>query len=159
MSNISLALLLFVMTTITGNGQCHRKINWHTAKAELLDEFGQVIDTQDETVLFVTDKSTITFTARSQPHQAVEGTIKEAHCNWKEAFKNGKTVYKADLRKNNSDKYSNGTITIEAKDGKATILMEMEEMQGKKIRFQVDKYEEADNDLPIPKSIIDLNCI
>jgi hypothetical protein len=159
MHNIFLALSILLMTAITGNGQCNRKVNWHAAKAELLDENGVVVDTDNESVLMVTDKSTISFSSKTQPNQSLEGVIKETNCNWKDAFKNGKTIYKAELRKSNSDKISNGTIVIEAKEGRATITMEMEEMPGKKVRLSIDKYEEADNDLPIPRSIIDLNHI
>jgi hypothetical protein len=160
MHNIVLALVILLMTTITGSGQCNRKVNWHAVKAELVDENGQVVDTKEGSILLSTDKSTITLSMKDAPNQSIEGTLKETSCDWKDAFKSGKSVYKAELHKsNNQQDTSNGTFTIEAKDGKITILMEVEKMQGKKIRIPVDKYEEADNDLPVPRSIIDISTI
>jgi hypothetical protein len=159
MQSILLALTILLLTTVTGVGQCNRKVNWHAAKAELLDENGQVVDTKEGAITMTTDKSTIKLSIKEKPNKSIEGTIRESNCDWKEVFKNGKTVYKAEMRKTNSDNNSNGTFTIEAKDGKITILMEVEKMQGKKIRIPVDKYEEADNDLPVPRSIIDISTI
>jgi len=159
MQNIVLALAILLMTTLAGSGQCNRKVNWHAAKAELLDENGQVVDTKEGAILMTTDKSTIVVSIKDVPNQGMEGTITASNCDWKEVFKNGKTVYKAEMHRVNSDNNSNGTFTIEAKDGKISILMEIEKMQGKKIRIPVDKYEEADNDLPVPRSVIDISTI
>jgi hypothetical protein len=159
MQNIFLALAILVLTTITGNGQCHRKINWKAAKAELLDEKGQVIDTKKGAIVMSTDKSTLSLTIKDAPSQSMEGTIKDISCNWQHAFKEGKTVYIADMHHANSSDKSHGTFTIEARDGKITILMELEKLEGKKIRIPVEKYEEADNDLPVPRTIIDISTI
>lgn len=159
MQNIILALAILLLTTLTGNGQCSRKMNWHAAKVELLDEYGQLVDTREGTIVMTTDKSTITLNIKEAPNQSMEGTIKETTCDWKEVFKNGKTVYKADVHRMNSAANNDGTFTIEANDGKITILMEIEKLRGWKIRIPVDKYEEADNDLPIPRVIIDISTI
>jgi hypothetical protein len=160
MQSIILALMILLITTLAGSGQCNRKVDWHAVKAELLDESGQVVDTKEGAILLSTDKSTIMLSMKEAPHKSIEGTITESNCDWKNAFKSGKSVYKAELYKsNNQQDSSNSTFTIEAKDGKITILMEIEKMQGKKIRIPVDKYEEADNDLPVPRSIIDISTI
>lgn len=160
MQNIILALAILLLTTLTGNGQCNRKVNWHAVKAELLDEHGQVVDVKEGSILLSTDKSTIMLNMKDAPNKTIEGSLKQTSCDWKEAFKSGRSVYKAELHKSSNEQgSSNGTFTIEAKDGKITILMEVEKMQGKKIRIPVDKYEEADNDLPVPKSIIDISTI
>jgi hypothetical protein len=159
MQNIFLALAILVLTTITGYGQCHRKINWQAAKAELLDENGQVIDTKEGAIVMSTDRSSLSLTIKDAPGQSMEGTIKDVHCNWQHAFKEGKTVYLADIHHVNSNDKSNGTFTIEARDGKITILMELDKLEGKKIRIPVEKYEEADNNLPVPRTIIDISTI
>lgn len=159
MQIITLALAILTLTTISGNGQCHRKVNWQATRAELLDENGQVIDTKKGAIVMTTDKSTLSLIVKDEPNQSMEGGITDMSCNWPDAFKNGKSVYKADMHRVNNDSKSNVTFTIEAREGRINILMEFDKLEGKKIRIPVDKYEEADNDLPVPRAIIDISTI
>jgi Holliday junction resolvase len=70
------------------------------------------------------------------------GKIKSDTCNWKVAYKEGKTVLKAVISNENGDD-KNVTITIIGKDGKVTLLFEMEGEGDDRIRVTADKFEEA----------------
>ena len=71
----------------------------------------------------------------------MSGPVKSVVCNWKTAFKEGKTVIKAILTDRSGDA-KDVTITIEGKDGKVTLLAEVDEMPDHKIKVTLDKFEE-----------------
>jgi hypothetical protein len=140
MQNIILALVLVLFTSVASFAQCDKKIKWQAAKAELINENGDVEDTKEGGILITTDKKNVLLEMVENPGNKLEGTVTESTCEWKEAFKNGKTTLKATLLERDGET-STGTITIEGKDGKLTITVEIEKMNGKKIRINVDKHE------------------
>lgn len=139
MQNIILALALVLLTSLASIAQCDKKIKWQAAKAEMIDQSGTVMDTK-EGITITSDSKKILFELAAEPDNPLEGVVNETACEWKEAFKNGKTVIKANIsgRDGNS---SPATITIEGKDGKLTLILDMERMQGRKVRMNLDKYE------------------
>jgi hypothetical protein len=140
MHNIILAVALVLFTSVASFAQCDKKVKWKATKAELIDENGQVSDTKEGNISITADSKTVTLEIEQSPNDKLEGTINESTCEWKEAFKNGKTVLKTSLNERGGD-VSPGTITIEGKDGKLTITLEIEKMNGKKVRIAIDKYE------------------
>jgi uncharacterized protein GlcG (DUF336 family) len=71
----------------------------------------------------------------------MSGPVKSTSCNWKIPFKEGKTVVRATLTDASSDS-KNVTITIEGKEGKLTLLAEVDDEPNHKIRVAIDKFEE-----------------
>jgi|tagenome__1003787_1003787.scaffolds.fasta_scaffold14817157_1 hypothetical protein len=72
----------------------------------------------------------------------MEGTLEEQTCDWKESFKNGKTIIKTDLVDPHRDvKYA--ILTIEGKDGKITIIAKAEERPNEMIKLIVSDYTET----------------
>lgn len=140
MQNIILAIAVFLVTGIGSFAQCDKKVKWQGAKAELIGTSGEVEDTKDATFVITADSKTVSLSILESTEEKIEGSVTESTCEWKETFKNGKAVYKTTLVKPNGDS-SPGTVTIEGKDGKITVLVEMEKMEGKKIRVLIDKYE------------------
>lgn len=140
MQNIILALVLVLFTSFASFAQCDKKVKWQATKAELIDESGQVSDIKEGNITLTADSKTIVIEIAENPNDKLEGTVNESTCEWKEAFKNGKTVLKTTMNDRGGDT-SPGTITIEGKDGKLTITVEIEKLNGKKVRINVDKHE------------------
>jgi hypothetical protein len=137
-------IILFLSLLIAGSticfAQCDKKVIFTTSKTEHLDPSGAVTRTDDEKAVVEIGKAALTITVNDE--HKMTGPIKSNDCNWGVPFKSGKTVIKATLTDDSgSDK--NVTITIEGKDGKVTLLFEMEGMPDDRIRVNADKFEEA----------------
>ena len=126
---------------LVSQAQCDKPVNWKSSKTEYLDASRNVQGGKDENVVLELSKTNIKLIPNQNEEDALSGTIKEVSCNWKEAFKNGTTVIKSALADAHGD-IMDATITIEAKEGKITILLEAKEMPDRKLRLLIDSYEE-----------------
>jgi len=142
MKNLIIVLCLLSVTA-TLSAQCSKKITWTGAKAEFLDANGAVERTLDEKVVVISSKTDVKLMHSDKDDDALTGKIKDFSCTWSEAFKNGKTIIKSDLAEGLNPS-NNGVITIEAKDGKITILVVMDDHEGKTIKLYIDSYKEED---------------
>ncbi|MBC7830207.1 MAG: hypothetical protein H7122_20860 [Chitinophagaceae bacterium] len=133
------AVLLLSIGSITGYAQCARQVILTSSKTEYLDSNGALQKTEEEKSVVEINKSEIIITPGNEDHK-MTGIIKSDTCNWKTPFKEGKTVIKATLSRDGNT--MNATITIEGKDGKITLLFEVEERPDRKIRIVADKFEE-----------------
>lgn len=106
----------------------------------MFDASGTLLDTKIDSVFIETVPQKITSRFKGD-NKALEGTVKEKICDWKEPFRNGKTVYHATVTIDDSP--SNAIFTIEARDGKITLLLTIEAMADKKFLIYIDRYEEA----------------
>ncbi len=135
-------ILLVVIASsmgISSYSQCDKKVLVTSSKTEHLDAKGEVERSVDETTTIEYDNKEIVITPGDDP--TMTGTIKSTTCEWKVPFKEGKTVIKASLT-DPQGQMMNLTITIEGKEGKISLLAEIEEMPDRKIRVIVDKFEE-----------------
>ena len=133
-------LAMLLLTCISAVAQCDKKIKWQAAKGVLVDETGTVVDTKEGSIVVTTDNKNVKFEILEHDNEMAEGTVSESTCDWKDAFKNGKSTYKATMTGRNGDT-TGALFTIEGKDGKLMITIEVERLNGKKIRMVVDKYE------------------
>ena len=142
MLHFVLTLSLLVFTAVTTHAQCDKKVTWQASKCEFMDAYGAVVHTEERPFVTTTSDTKITLEVKGAAEEgSLTGVVKEiTTCAWKEPYKNGKTVYKVDLTKP-SGNASSGTMTIEAIDEKITVLIELEKMQGGKIRLVIEKYE------------------
>jgi phage regulator Rha-like protein len=141
MKKIILLVLVFVTVNKWSNAQCNKKILWTSTKEEFLDANGQVTHTDEDSVTLEVSDSGITINHNNIPQDELKGTIKEINCNWSEPFKTGKTTFKSDLTEVSGDEH-NGNFTIEGKDGQISVLMELTDKGGMKIKLYVNRYEE-----------------
>ncbi|HTD99654.1 MAG TPA: hypothetical protein VK668_10210 [Mucilaginibacter sp.] len=140
MKSIILALILLVAGSTVSLAQCDKKITLSSSKTQHLDGSGVLQNTEDEQVVIDITKSDIIVVAENGNHK-MTGKIKSLTCNWKVPFKEGKTVIGTTLNDDNGDS-KDFTITIEGKEGKVTLLAESPQMEDRKIKLALDKFEE-----------------
>jgi hypothetical protein len=141
MTNIIVVLAALLLTGLQGISQCDKKIKWNATKVDMFDAKGALLESKAATIIVETDQQKISVSFKESTEDGLEGNLKEKICDWKEAFRNGKTVYRTTV--NMDGKTSNAIFTVEAKDGKITILAEIELLEGRKFLIYVDSYEEV----------------
>lgn len=135
-----LICFIIVATSLQAISQCDKKVTWYASKGEMLDIGGTLLDTKIDSIFLETDPQKITLRFKSD-QKTLEGTVKEKTCDWKEPFRNGKTVYHANVTVEGGT--SNAIFTVEAKDGKITLTLTIEARADKKFLIYIDRYEEA----------------
>ena len=136
---LSLVLVLTLAAT-AGFAQCDKPVVYHSDKQDRLSPDGEVTGNKTDAIHLAFTKEGVSV----EVNEKVEATatIKEADCQWKQLYKEGKAIYKVTFQKPETGETSEGSLTIEGKDGQLTILVEMARMEGKKIKLYVSKYEE-----------------
>ncbi len=139
MKTMTLAFALMVAGCTMSFAQCEKNLILTSSKTEHMNADGVVQRTDDETAKIELSKSAVNVSVNDE--HKISGTIKSQTCDWKVPFKEGKTVIKAAVS-NDQGEERNVTITIEGKDGKVTLLFEMEGMPDERIRVGIDKFAE-----------------
>ena len=139
MKTILLWFIIFA-TSLQAISQCDKKVTWYASKGEMLDISGALLDTKIDSIFLETDPQKIMLRFKSD-QKTLEGTVKEKTCDWKEPFRNGKTVYHANVTVESGT--SNAIFTVEAKDGKITLTLTIDARADKKFLIYIDRYEEA----------------
>jgi hypothetical protein len=140
MKRMIIALLLLSAGRTLSYAQCDKKVIITSSKTEHLGADSTVQQTEDEKTTVEFDKMNITIIPGSEDHK-MTGTIKSYTCDWKVAFREGRTALKVTLADEHGET-KDVRITIGGKDGKISFLAEMEDMPDRKIRLVVDKFEE-----------------
>lgn len=140
MYKLILFLAVLFLTGLSGYAQCGKKVKWFASKAEFINSSGDVENSKEGTITVTTADNSILIEIAEAPDDILSGTVGEKECNWADAFKKGKSVFKINVVRGDGDS-SDGTITVEGKDGKLIIELALEKMEGSKIRLAVDKYE------------------
>jgi hypothetical protein len=140
MKTITLIIVLLLTGSAISFAQCDKKFSITTSKTEHLDSSGNITRTDDEKAVVIIGKADLNITVNDD--HKMTGAIKSDSCNWPVAYKEGKTVIKASLNDGSGDD-KNITITITGKDGKVTLLFEMEGQPDDRIRVAADKFEEV----------------
>jgi hypothetical protein len=139
MKKIIILLSLLIAGSAVSFAQCGKKVVLSTSKTEHLDANGVVQRTDDEKATVEIGKTDLKITVNDE--HKMTGTIKSDSCIWSIPYKEGKTIIKATIS-NDQGEDKNVTITIEGKNGKVTLLFEMEGEPDDRIRVGIDKFEE-----------------
>ena len=139
MKTILISFILFV-TSLQAISQCDKKVIWYASKGDMFDAHGTRLDTREDSIFLETDPQKITLRFKSDQN-SLEGTVKEKTCDWKEPFRNGKTVYHTTV--SIDGRTSNAIFTVEARDRKITLSLDIEDMKDKKFLIYIDRYEEV----------------
>lgn len=137
---LAVIVLFITITTAIAQTPCDKKAVYHSERQELLDTDGQVVDSKSDVVDIEVTKEAISVKVNDKDGE-LTGTVKEVACEWKTPYQEGKATYKVTFAKGNGES-SEGSLTIEAKEGKVTALFAIEAMNGKKLRAIINKYEE-----------------
>jgi hypothetical protein len=133
-------LLIGIVIGTCCYSQCEKKNRLSATGAEILNEKDEVKikDTQRLTTILFDAK---VFEIKSE-YNTLYGTIDSTYCNWKIPFKEGTTYIKGVLNYENGDRWVT-KLTITGKDGKLTMLVEIEHPDANKMRFTLDTFEES----------------
>ena len=121
----------------TASAQCDKKQVLISSKTEYLDQNDVLKKTVDETTRIEINAKSITI---SPADKTMIGVIKSVSCNWKTAFKEGKTEFKADFEDDGETRPVK--IILEGKGGKISFLVILEKEEDKRIRVWADSFEE-----------------
>ena len=138
MKKIIITLSLLIGLSAVTFAQCDKTVVLTSSKTNHMDETGAITRTEDETAEIAIDKSAVNIAVNGE--HKITANIKSNTCNWTVPFKEGKSVIKAVADMNGEDR--NLTITIEGKDGKVTLLFDMAEEPGDRIKVSIDKFVE-----------------
>jgi hypothetical protein len=140
MRSTLIALFLLVAGSTMSFAQCDKKVSLHSSKTQHLDGSGTLQETVDEQTTIELGKSDIVVVT-DNGNQKMTGAVKINTCDWKVPFKDGKTIVATTLKGDDGDS-KDFTITIEGKDGKVTLLAESPSMPDRKIKLDIEKFEE-----------------
>jgi hypothetical protein len=140
MKKIMLTIVACIATALVLKAQCDKSFKWNSSKSEFLDTSGNFQHSNTEDVEVTTTPKNITIKRGAGGDQVMSGDIDHYACNWKNKT-NGKTSFQSVLVEPNG-KTRHAMITIEAVNGKTTILLEAKE-EDTKIRLNVDSFEEV----------------
>ena len=135
-----LAVVMLVVTGMQANSQCDKKVTWSGVKGEMYDTNGGLLDTKSDSIFLVTEPQKITVRFKSDEKE-LEGTVTQKTCDWKEPYKNGKTVYNTTVLLDGVS--SSAVFTVEAKDGKVILTLEIDARGGRKFVIYIDNYKEV----------------
>ncbi len=111
----------------------------------MLHTNGNLLDTKQDSIVLETDPQRITLTFKSGAKafggKPLEAIVTEKSCNWKEPFRNGKTVYHATVSLDGNP--GNAIFIIEAVDQHITLSLSIEARKERKFLIYIDRYEEA----------------
>ena len=144
MKKILFSAFAIVLTVFHSYAQCDKAVQLRSSKTNFLNASYEVQKSKDENVVVDITKTTITITPNGNAQDALSGAIKESTCDWKVPYKEGKMIVKSDLVDASGD-VNDATITIEAKEGKTTLLVEAKNRPDQKIKLEANAFEEKQN--------------
>jgi hypothetical protein len=131
---------LLLLSNSASFAQCDQKIILTSSKTEYLDGQNVLQRYVEENSTVLIGDSKVTITPGSGDRKMV-GVISSNDCAWKVPFKEGKSTIKALFSEDNGEK-RNVTLTLEGKEGKVTLLMEIKESPDRKIRIPILEFKE-----------------
>lgn len=139
MKKIILTLTLVAALSVACLAQCDKAVVLTSSKTDHLDATGAITRSDDETAMIEISKSAVDISVNGE--HKMTGAIKDKSCDWKVPFKEGKTVIHATMTNNGGDE-KKVTINIEGKDGKVTLLFDIDDMPNERLRVGIDKFVE-----------------
>jgi len=138
MKKILLTLTLLAGLSVACFAQCDKTVVLTSSKTDHIDAAGALLRSEDEAVAIEINKTEVNVLVNGDPK--IKAIIKSNTCNWKVPFKDGKTAIHGVAQRDGKDMPV--TLTIEGKDGKVTLLFQMDEALDDRVRITPDKFAE-----------------
>jgi hypothetical protein len=138
MKRIFLAIALMASLSVAAFAQCDKTVVLNSSKTDHIDPAGALIRTEVEAVIIEISKTEVNIAVNSDPK--IKAIIKSNTCSWKVPFKEGKTVIHGVAQHDGQDMPV--TLTLEGKDGKVTLVFQMDERPEDRVRAGIDKFVE-----------------
>jgi hypothetical protein len=135
MRKISILAAGFLLMAFASKAQCDVKTTWTASKTEFIKSSGEV-QSKPGTVTVTIDKENVSVVT-ADGEEELTGSVTDYVCDWKDTT-NGTISFKSEV-KDKQGEIRHATITIQAKDGKTTIMLEATEEETK-IRLPIDNY-------------------
>ncbi len=130
-------LALMIAGAASISAQCtQKKVTLTSSKTSYLNAAKTVQRIVDEKTIIEISADSVVI---APGNEKLSGPITSKTCAWTKPFKQGKSVIKASLKSVNDEKKV--TITIEGKNGKITLLAEVDDQPDKKILLEPDTFE------------------
>jgi len=140
MKKIVLAALLVLLSFGTAMAQCDKKFVLTSSKTDYLDSSNNLQRSLDEESVVEISNSEIKVIP-GNPERVMAGPVKSHECNWKVPYKEGKSIVKATVS-NHDGETRDVLITIEGKDGAITFIAVLDNDQNRKVRLNVNSFQE-----------------
>lgn len=138
MKKIFLTITLLAALSVACFAQCDKTVVLNSSKTDHINSSGAVIRTETEDVIIEISKAEVNVTVNGDPK--IKAIIKSNTCNWKVPFKEGSTVIHGVAQRDGKDMPV--TLTLEGKNGKVTLIFQMDEMPDDRVKVGIDKFAE-----------------
>jgi hypothetical protein len=138
MKKILLTITLLAALSVACFAQCDKTVVLNSSKTDHINPSGAVVRTETEDVIIEISKAEVNVTVNGDPK--IKAIIKSNTCNWKVPFKEGSTVIHGVAQRDGKDMPV--TLTLEGKNGKVTLVFQMDEMPDDRVKLGIDKFAE-----------------
>lgn len=138
MKKIFLTITLLAALNVACLAQCDKTVVLNSSKTDHINPSGAVMHTDAEDVIIEISKAEVNITVNGDPK--IKAAIKSNTCNWKVPFQEGSTVIHGVAQRDGKDMPV--TLTLEGKNGKVTLIFQMDEMPDDRVKVGIDKFVE-----------------
>lgn len=131
-------LLISIGIYACSYSQCDKKNILSATGAEILNEQDEIKikDTQRATTIIFDTKIMEIISDNNKLYMTIDST----YCNWKIPYIEGNTYIRGILKYENGDQWVS-KLTITGKEGKLTLLVDIDHPEANRMRFVLDKFE------------------
>lgn len=141
MQHLLLVLSLILLTSLA-QAQCDKVVIWHATRVETIDSTGEILEEKKDIITVLTSKDSILIMRRNDKAGIIRGVFREKDCNWKKAFKNGKSSYRTQILHHDQTPGAMAKVTIEGIDGELSLILAFDKIPNSKMKLLIDSYDE-----------------
>ena len=109
------------------SAQCDKNVIYNSGRADFVDSLGNNVNSKEGKITVTLTKNDFVLMHDNDEEDALRGNVKNLKCEWKDAYKNGKTTFESELVGKSGEK-DDAIVNIEGKDGKLLIQVKFKIM-------------------------------